>query len=291
MSSLEALCKNSPRRPRPGAARSYPLGRRIAAEVARVMQICNACRYCGGFCAVFPAMTRRLEFQGRRALPGQPVPQLRRLPARLPVRAAARVCRQRRRPWSRCAARPTTTTPGRPALGTTVPQAQWPDAVAGPGGRLTLFLALAAALRGGWCAVGNAHLGASLPPVPAQPDGGHVCAHLPCLWCWRCSWACGVSGATSSPPPAALDDAAASEAAHDVLRLKYLDGGHGEGCHNEDDAFSLTRRAPPPDLLRLPAVLCRQRRWPRCTTMPWLGGACTTCPASPRSWVRWAAPA
>src|SRR5690349_18379912 len=32
------------------------------AEVARQMQICNACRYCEGFCAVFPAMTRRLAF-------------------------------------------------------------------------------------------------------------------------------------------------------------------------------------------------------------------------------------
>ncbi len=32
------------------------------AEVARVMTICNACRYCEGFCAVFPAMTRRLSF-------------------------------------------------------------------------------------------------------------------------------------------------------------------------------------------------------------------------------------
>ncbi len=31
-------------------------------EVARVLHICNACRYCEGFCAVFPAMTRRLEF-------------------------------------------------------------------------------------------------------------------------------------------------------------------------------------------------------------------------------------
>ncbi len=31
-------------------------------EVARQMQICNACRYCEGFCAVFPAMTRRLAF-------------------------------------------------------------------------------------------------------------------------------------------------------------------------------------------------------------------------------------
>ena len=37
--------------------------------------------------------------------------------------------------------------------------------------------------------------------------------------------------------------------------LKYLDGGHGEGCHNEDDAY--TSQAPPlpsPDLLRLHAL-------------------------------------
>src|SRR5687767_1432889 len=26
------------------------------------MQICNACRYCETYCAVFPAMTRRLAF-------------------------------------------------------------------------------------------------------------------------------------------------------------------------------------------------------------------------------------
>lgn len=31
-------------------------------EVQRQMTVCNACRYCEGFCAVFPAMTRRLEF-------------------------------------------------------------------------------------------------------------------------------------------------------------------------------------------------------------------------------------
>ena len=31
-------------------------------EVSRVMQICNACRYCETYCAVFPAMTRRLSF-------------------------------------------------------------------------------------------------------------------------------------------------------------------------------------------------------------------------------------
>jgi len=31
-------------------------------EAARVMGICNSCRYCEGFCAVFPAMERRLQF-------------------------------------------------------------------------------------------------------------------------------------------------------------------------------------------------------------------------------------
>lgn len=31
-------------------------------EAKRIMQICNACRYCEGYCAVFPAMTKRLMF-------------------------------------------------------------------------------------------------------------------------------------------------------------------------------------------------------------------------------------
>ncbi len=31
-------------------------------EGARIMTICNACRYCEGYCAVFPAMERRLSF-------------------------------------------------------------------------------------------------------------------------------------------------------------------------------------------------------------------------------------
>ena len=33
-------------------------------EGARQMGICNSCRYCEGYCAVFPAMERRLEFHG-----------------------------------------------------------------------------------------------------------------------------------------------------------------------------------------------------------------------------------
>jgi len=39
---------------------SLPLS--LIEEGDRVLRICNACRYCEGFCAVFPAMERRLDF-------------------------------------------------------------------------------------------------------------------------------------------------------------------------------------------------------------------------------------
>ena len=32
------------------------------AEARRQIEICNACRYCEGYCAVFPAMTRQRAF-------------------------------------------------------------------------------------------------------------------------------------------------------------------------------------------------------------------------------------
>jgi len=34
----------------------------VLGEGARILTICNACRYCEGFCAVFPAMEKRQEF-------------------------------------------------------------------------------------------------------------------------------------------------------------------------------------------------------------------------------------
>jgi citrate/tricarballylate utilization protein len=34
----------------------------LVAQAQRVLSICNACRYCEGYCAVFPALQRRLEF-------------------------------------------------------------------------------------------------------------------------------------------------------------------------------------------------------------------------------------
>ena len=34
----------------------------LSKEGERLMGICNACRYCEGYCAVFPAMERRRTF-------------------------------------------------------------------------------------------------------------------------------------------------------------------------------------------------------------------------------------
>src|SRR5207245_7420940 len=48
-----------------------------------------------------------------------------------------------------------------------------------------------------------------------------------------------ITPATSGAP---LRAPAAAEAAYAALRLKYLDGGHGQGCNEEDDAFTLSRR-------------------------------------------------
>ena len=48
-----------------------------------------------------------------------------------------------------------------------------------------------------------------------------------------------LTPATSGAP---LTSPAAAEAAHHALKLTYLDGGHGEGCHNEDDAWTQSRK-------------------------------------------------
>src|SRR5215469_14752378 len=63
MQQLEALTREASALAR-GETRVIPIHKLTAdeGEVGRILQICNACRYCEGFCAVFPAMTRRLEF-------------------------------------------------------------------------------------------------------------------------------------------------------------------------------------------------------------------------------------
>jgi len=236
MQALEALTREA-RALAQGAIGLTP----AETEVARQMQICNACRYCEGFCAVFPAMTRRLEF------------------GKADIHFLANLCHNCGACLHACQYAP----PHEFAVN--VPQAMaqvrgqtyadfaWPMAL----GRLyqrngltlsvalavglALFLMLALALNG---RLWGGHLHGNFNAL--FPHNLLVGLFAPVfLWAvlalgmgvrrfWR-----EVTPATTGQPVRAP---AAAEATHDVLRLKYLDGGHGEGCNNADDAFTLARR-------------------------------------------------
>ena len=61
----------------------------------REVEICNACRYCEGFCAVFPALELRREFSaGDLSYLANLCHNCRGCLLRLPVRAAARMGHQ-----------------------------------------------------------------------------------------------------------------------------------------------------------------------------------------------------
>ena len=211
-------------------------------EVARVLQICNACRYCEGFCAVFPAMTRRLEFG----------------PA--DVHYLANLCHNCGACLHACQYAP----PHEFAVN--VPQAMarvrgqtyqafaWPPAL----GRLyrrnglTLALALTAALTA-FLLMGAA-LNGGLWRSAADPGNFYsifphnllVSLFAPVFLFAVLALGLGVRrfwrAVTPATGGAPLSREAGTEATRDVLALKYLDGGHGEGCHNEDDAWTQSRR-------------------------------------------------
>ena len=211
------------------------------AEVARQMHICNACRYCEGFCAVFPAMTRRLEF------------------GKADIHFLANLCHSCGACLHACQYAP----PHEFAVN--VPRAMasvrvqtyadytWPPALGALYQRngLTLCLALAAGLALFLLLA----LGLNGTLVGAVSGGNFyaifphnllVSMFAPVFLFVVFSLGLGVRGfwrditpATSGAP---LKSAAAQEAAADVLSLKYLDGGHGQGCNNEDDAWTMSRR-------------------------------------------------
>ena len=55
-------------------------------------------------------------------------------------------------------------------------------------------------------------------------------------------WRAVAPASAADPAEAVVSSAAATEAGLNALRLKYLDGGHGEGCNNQDDGWTLWRR-------------------------------------------------
>lgn len=211
------------------------------AEVARQLQICNACRYCEGFCAVFPAMTRRLEFGAA------------------DVHYMANLCHNCGACLHACQYAP----PHEFMLN--MPQAMakvrgetyvayaWPSALGQLYKRngLTVALALAASLVV-FLALGMA-LNGSLLGSTAASDFSQLFPHqlLVLLFAPIFLWsvlalALGLArfmrDITPTTTGAGVQGHDAMQATQDVLALRYLDGGHGEGCHNEDDAYTLSRR-------------------------------------------------
>ena len=226
-----------------GAARVMPIRplTNDESEVARVLHICNACRYCEGYCAVFPAMTRRLEF------------------AKADIDYLANLCHNCGACLHACQYAP----PHEFAVN--VPQAMarvrvqtyadyaWPPALGALYKRngLTLSLALAAGLA--LFLVLAVVLQGSLWRVPPHGNFYAVFPHklmvglfAPVFLFAVLAFGMGVRRFWKEVSPGAVTgavtSAAAAEAAHDALRLKYLDGGHGEGCNNADDAYTLSRR-------------------------------------------------
>ena len=207
------------------------------AEVDRVIQICNACRYCEGFCAVFPAMTRRLEF------------------AKADIHYLANLCHNCGACLHACQyASPHEFAVNVPkALATvrvqTYTDYAWPVSLGllyqkngltlalSTAGGLALFLLLAIMRNG---------------PLLHAPLAGNFYAVFPhnlmvamfgaVAGFAVLALAIGVARFWRDVSPGAVLPEAAAEAARDILRLKYLDGGHGEGCNETDDAFSLWRR-------------------------------------------------
>ncbi|AQV99204.1 tricarballylate utilization protein B (plasmid) [Cupriavidus necator] len=207
------------------------------AEVARQMQICNACRYCEGFCAVFPAMTRRLEF------------------GKADVNYLANLCHNCGACYHACQYAPPHD------FGVNVPQAMakvrletyseyaWPA----PLGKLykrngltvsvalaiglALFLVLAVTIGGAlWRAHEGGNFYAVFPHNTLASMFGAVFgfAVIALGIGVRRFWRDVSAGAASAP--------AVAEATKNVLTLTYLDGGHGDGCNEANDRFTLARR-------------------------------------------------
>ena len=210
-------------------------------EVARQLHICNGCRYCEGFCAVFPAMTRRLEF------------------GKADIHYLANLCHNCGACLHACQYAPphefAINVPKSMATvrGQTYSDYAWPKALGGLYKRNGLTLSMALAVSLSLFLMLAIQSNGSLWGGPVQngfyaifPHNLMVSMFAPIfLWAvlaltlgvikfWR-----EVTPATSGAP---LSSPAAAEAAHDALRLKYLGGGHGEGCNNEDDAFTLARK-------------------------------------------------
>lgn len=223
------------------SAKSIPLA--LVQQGEWFMRICNACRYCEGYCAVFPALERRLTFgEGD-------------------LNYLANLCHNCGSCYDACQYAP----PHEFALnfpkalaeirGATYEKYAWPGALAGLFRRNGLAIGLIAAASVALFMIAmTAVMGGSVVFSAHSVAAGSfyaVVSHHAMVYTFGAVSLCVLLALTvglvrfwrdvGESFGALLDPMALGRAAFDILRLKNLDGG-GEGCIYPDEPPSLTRR-------------------------------------------------
>jgi citrate/tricarballylate utilization protein len=221
--------------------RSIPLT--LVEEGAQVMRICNACRYCEGFCAVFPAMERRLAFSEQ------------------DLNYLANLCHDCGECFYSCQyAPPHPFNVNVPALFSqirreTYRKYAWPGVFAGLFNRNRLALVLSAVLvpllfvLALWATAGPFTMFS--PHADAEGAFYQVMPHVPMTALFSLAGVLVVVALIAGPagfwrdmgetPAAFFNVRALRRAASDTFTLRYLDGG-GEGCAYPSEVPSETRR-------------------------------------------------
>jgi citrate/tricarballylate utilization protein len=207
------------------------------AEADRMLQICNACRYCEGFCAVFPAMTRRIEF----------TPSV--------VNYLANLCHN----CGACLHACQYASPHEFAVNIPRVMAQvrketyityaWPQSFGTLYKSNGISVSIAVSLSITFFLLLSALLNGSLFSGPLDGNFYAIFSHSTLAVMFGAVFtfsliaiSIGITQFWKSISTGVISASAAAEATHDTLTLKYLGGGHGDGCNNEDDAFSLWRK-------------------------------------------------
>jgi citrate/tricarballylate utilization protein len=210
------------------------------AEVDRILGICNSCRYCEGFCAVFPAMTRRLDFNAADA------------------HYLANLCHNCSACLYACQYAPPH------EFGVNVPKAlarvrkdtyieyAFPKSFGQLYRRNGLAVALSVSLGVAAFLIATISLKGSVFVSGLESNFYAIFPHNLLAVVFGAAFGFSILALTigvirfwrqvSEPGKAVPLTEAVAEATKSALSLKYLDGGHGEGCNNEDDAFTLWRR-------------------------------------------------
>ena len=206
-------------------------------EVQRVLQICNACRYCEGFCATFQSMTRRLDFNVA------------------DVHFMANLCHNCGACLHACQYAPPN------EFGVNIPQAMakvrletyqtyaWPKQLGSIYQKNGLALTMATSvaiilfllsLQTSSTGLFNTNTDANFYAI--FPHNSLALIFGSVFLVMVLAMTLGVRGFWRQVSTDPMMLSAAKDATHDMLTLKNLGGGHQQGCNEADDAFSLWRK-------------------------------------------------